>query len=100
MNTETITKLVRDAQVSLEPDYQELHEFFVTPEKVMSTTLNGKSIQVWIVFVKDEYRIVYSEQKTLFGLAFNNIVNELIYLGGYKTLQDAIEALLSKDEEV
>ncbi|HEX2955715.1 MAG TPA: hypothetical protein VHO70_02720 [Chitinispirillaceae bacterium] len=97
MNDESVGKLVEMEIQKIPSEFADLKKFFIKPQKEHYETFGGNRISMWKVFEKDGYHIVYSDQRTIFGIAFNNIVNSLIYCGGNGTLNDAIVAFLEKD---
>lgn len=99
MNGETVEDFMKKEVQLLPEEFRELKQYFVKPEKVKCETLNGHSIDIWNVFQKDEYRIVYSDERNIFGIAFVNILQDLIYLGGRGTLKDAVTAYIQRDNK-
>ena len=97
MSGQAVEDFIKKEVQLLPEEFRELRQYFVKPEKVSCETLNGRSIDLWNVFQKDEYRIVYSDQKNIFGIAFINIIQDLIYLGGNGTLSDALTAYIQRD---
>lgn len=97
MNEDIVGELIRTEVEKLPLEFADLKKFFIKPQQVQCETFNGNLITLWNIFEKDGYHIVYSDQRTIFGLAFNNIVNSLIYCGGNGTLSNAVLAFLEKD---
>jgi hypothetical protein len=97
MDEEIVGKLIQSEVQKLPTEFADLKKFFIKPRQVKCETFNGNLITLWNIFEKDGYHIVFSDQRTIFGLAFNNIVNSLIYCGGNGTLRDAVLAFLEKD---
>lgn len=97
MDEDDIGKLIQAEVEKLPSEFADLKKFFIKPRQVQCETFNGNLITLWNIFEKDGYHIVYSDQRTIFGLAFNNIVNSLIYCGGNGTLGNAVLAFLEKD---
>ncbi len=97
MDADIVGKQIQTEVQKLPSEFAGLKKFFIKPQKVQCETFNGNLITLWSIFEKDGYHIVYSDQRTIFGLAFNNIVNSLIYCGGNGTLRDAVIAFLEKD---
>jgi hypothetical protein len=97
MDEEIVGKLIQAEVQKLPSEFADLKNYFIKPSQVQCETFNGNLITLWSIFEKDGYHIVYSDQRTIFGLAFNNIVNTLIYCGANGTLKDAVIAFLEKD---
>jgi hypothetical protein len=97
MDAEKVGSLIKKEVSHLQEQFNDLKPFFCPPEKVCYETLNGNHITLWKIFQKDEYQITFSDERTIYGVAFKNVFKEFIYLGGSGTLIDAVYAYLEKD---
>jgi hypothetical protein len=77
----------------------ELKESIVSFDQKECETMDGNSEQIWIVAKKNDYYIAYCERTKKFGLAFNNIVNQSVYLGDDGSLEDAYDNIISREED-
>ena len=71
----------------------EIKPYLVTPSQRNFETDAGSGIELWVVLEKEGYFIVYDEQKNSFGIAFRNILNELILLELTGSLTEAYKKL-------
>jgi hypothetical protein len=99
MNGDAVEEFMEREVKLLSQEFSDLKQYFVKPEKVRYETFNGHQIDLWKVFQKDEYHIVYSDQREIFGIAFINITRDQIYLGGNGALKDALIAYIQKDNK-
>jgi plasmid maintenance system killer protein len=97
MNEDSVEILVQKEIKLLPAEFNDLKRFFIKPEKVRYETLNGNRIDLWKIFQNEEYHIVFSDQRSIFGIAFTNILNDFVYLGGSGSLEDALIAYIEKD---
>jgi plasmid maintenance system killer protein len=97
MSEDSVEILVQKEIKLLPDEFNDLKQFFIKPEKGKYETLNGNRIELWKIFQNEEYQIVYSDQRNIFGVAFTNILNDFVYLGGSGSLKDALVAYIEKD---
>lgn len=77
----------------------EIKPYLVAPSKGNFETDDGSGIELWVVLEKEGYFIVYDEQNNSFGIAFRNILNEMILLESTGTLTEAYKKLTSKEPD-
>jgi len=61
--------------------------------------VNATSRSLWVVGKHDEYMITFNELSGLYGLAFRNIVDDLIHLGDDGSIADVYATLIAREEE-
>jgi hypothetical protein len=76
----------------------EIQKLIVEPSKVVFESMDGVDCELWIVGQKEEYYIVCDPGNGMYGLAFKNIVNQMVYLGSDGSLSDAYDTLISREE--
>lgn len=76
----------------------EIQQLIVEPFKSVFESMDGVDRELWTVGQKEEYCIVYDESSGMYGLAFKNIVNLMVYLGSDGSLSDAYDTLISREE--
>lgn len=76
----------------------EIQKLLVEPSKAVFESMDGVDRDLWTVGQKEEYSIVYDESNGMYGLAFRNIVNLMVYLGTDGSLSDAYDTLISREE--
>lgn len=76
----------------------EIQKLIVEPSKAVFESMDGVDRELWTVGQKEEYCIVYDESNGMYGLAFKNIVNLMVYLGSDGSLSDAYDTLISREE--
>lgn len=77
----------------------ELQKIVITPVREVLQFFDKEDTELWVVASKDEYVITFDEKENVYGLAFRNIFNALVYLGDEGSLADAFQAYLSRNEE-
>lgn len=75
----------------------EIEKVVIEPYSQRLETFEGNEVELILVVKKDEYFIAYDDVAKEYGVAFINIVNQFVYLGGSGSLCDAYEDLISRD---
>jgi hypothetical protein len=78
---------------------EELQKIVITPVREVIQFFDKEDTELWVVASKDEYVITFDEKENIYGLAFRNIFNALVYLGDEGALGDAFQAYLSRNDE-
>ncbi len=97
MNTDEVRNAVQEELNAIAENKADIQKTIIDPSKERFETMEGDSQDLWIVGKKDEFFLVMDENKNTFGLAFKNIVNEMVYLGDEGSLAEAYEALISRE---
>jgi len=98
MNIDEVKNTVQKDLGQITEVKEDLRKILIEPSKEWFATMDGIEQQLWIIGKNDEYYIAFDENKKQFGLAFRNVVNEMVYLGNEGSLADAYETLISREE--
>ncbi len=98
MTPESLSQLIKK-ELQASAIRKDIESFLISPHEQNFEDMSGRTLKLWSVFKKDEYIIVYDETRSSFGLAFRNIMNELIYIGPQGGFLDAYDSLISRNEE-
>jgi len=90
----------RDRDIAAAALYShELPHIAVPPRKETFESLDNDTTGLWVVCRKGEYLITYDDVRQQYGLAFRNIIGDLVYLGEEGGIDDAYDSLVSRDDE-
>jgi hypothetical protein len=98
MNVDKIKANVQSELNEATVHKNEIQKLIVEPSKAVFESMDGVDRELWTVGQKEEYSIVYDESSGMYGLAFKNIVNLMVYLGSDGSLSDAYDTLISREE--
>lgn len=100
MNSHDVTLRVNKELLEVSDDLKtELTPLLTEPQKHAMEDYDGAVLSMWTVLQRNEYFIVYNDERDHFGVAFRNILNEFIYAGRCASLRDAYENIIDEDGE-
>ncbi len=97
MDSSEIRNLIQKDAAVLQKQFDETAALFQEPRLCQFEDFSGNLLNLWIILKKEEYLITFDEKRNLYGLAFKNIFNHLVFLGNHKSLPDTYEYLISRD---
>jgi hypothetical protein len=98
MNIDEIKANVQNELNEATVHKNEIQKLIVEPSKAVFESMDGVDRELWTIGQKEEYCIVYDESNGMYGLAFKNIVNLMVYLGSDGSLSDAYDTLISRED--
>lgn len=98
MNIDEVRKSVQEELKGITENKADIQKILIEPSTEYFETMEGNNQQLWVIGKKDEYFLVMNEKTKAYGLAFKNIVNELVYLGDEGSLDEVYEALINREE--
>jgi len=99
MNESQIENRVKQDLESAAMHKDELQKIVITPHRENLQFFDKEDAECWVVASKDEYVITFDDAEGVYGLAFKNIFNILVYLGDEGSLAEAFDAYLSRNAE-
>lgn len=97
-NDEIKAKVASDVQ-ELTEHKDSIASLLMDPSVETFEGVDAKPRPLWVVGKRDEFMITFNEFNSLYGLAFRNIIGDLIHLGDDGSLADVYENLISREED-